>query len=263
MVIVFGAFFVENISKASEMKLDDSKILFTGDGVAVTQKDLSIQTQLMAKNLRVSREEKLKVILMNRLFTLEVKNNSVRLGGYDLNKAMQLITEQYVGRLYRKKLRDSIDVPDEVLESYYLSNPDQFIAPVEYNVRMLSVPNKLMCEKLRDDIKKGVKTFPEVANKLSVEETNNFKGGLLGWMKQSRMPREFNENIKNLKKGDMSQPFKFHNNWVILQLDDIRPSEKIEFSKAKANIKAELDQKLFVKEMNSAFDALKKKYNVK
>ena len=238
----------------------DDKVLFSGDGVLVVDSDLKVEDQFLSSNFQAKKNEKLKVILMNRLFALDAKNT-----WKDplLDRKVKIVGEKYVGNLYRKRIKDSIVISQEVLKSYYIANPSQFVRPAEYQLKMIMVSNKFICEKIKDDITTGLRKFSDVAREQSVDEESSARAGLIGWMPINKMPGALLEKVKGFKKGDVTIPFKYNKKWVLLMVNDLKPEKKIEFLMAENDIKNKLLRKEFVKKMNFVFESLKIKYNIR
>ena len=63
--------------------------------------------------------------------------------------------------------------------------------------------------------------FATTANIFSVSDTAK-TGGKVGWIKETSLSKEIQKNIANLKKGQISQPIKINENFLILRIDNIK-----------------------------------------
>ena len=73
------------------------------------------------------------------------------------------------------------------------------------------------------EILKSIKDvgFPTTANIFSVSDSAKI-GGKIGWVKETSLSKQIFKNITNLKKGEISKPIKINENYLILQIDDVK-----------------------------------------
>ncbi len=86
-------------------------------------------------------------------------------------------------------------------------------------------------ETIRDSCLAGA-DFAEMARRYSDDETSKNNGGNLGWFEfeQLQLP-EFREAIKNLKVGEISEPFRTQYGYHIVKLNDRRAAGKLTLEK--------------------------------
>lgn len=77
---------------------------------------------------------------------------------------------------------------------------------------------KAMLEKFLKDIKSGEATIEDLATKHSEDPGSAIKGGELGWNDPSIYVPSFKNALANLKKDEISQPFKSSHGWHIVKL---------------------------------------------
>lgn len=81
---------------------------------------------------------------------------------------------------------------------------------------------KAMLTKFVKEINDGQATFAELAKKYSEDPGSAVKGGELGWADPSIYVPAFANALKNLKPGEISQPFRSSHGWHIVQLEQRR-----------------------------------------
>ena len=241
------------------MQRQRKRCFFSGDGVSITQKDLDAENEMLSSNFDTTLEEKLRVILMERLFKLEYEKIS---DDALLEKKIQRMTEKYLALLYKKKINQELEISDEVVKSYYLANPEKVTEPGKYNLQMLMVSHRAICDKIYSDITEKIRSFETAVEEESTDEETSSKGGSLGWVIEQKMPRTFMENIKGLAPGDVSQPFQYNGKWVLLKLREYKQPEKKKYDDVKDEIRATLTRKHLFKKINSEFERLKTKYKI-
>ena len=77
------------------------------------------------------------------------------------------------------------------------------------------------------EILKSIKDvgFAATANIFSISNTSKV-GGKVGWIKETSLSKQIQENIINLKKGQISKPIKINENFLILAIDDVKINKK-------------------------------------
>ena len=66
--------------------------------------------------------------------------------------------------------------------------------------------------------------FKNTANIYSISQSSKF-GGDLGWVGENSLSKKISDKIFKLKKGELSDPIKMGNNYLILKIDDIKINE--------------------------------------
>ncbi len=97
-----------------------------------------------------------------------------------------------------------------------------FLYELIYNVENI---NKLKEKTLK--IKESIENvgFESTVSIYSISETSKV-GGKIGWVSQSQISEDLYQNIKNMNKGDITEPIKTLNGYMILFLKDIKIHEK-------------------------------------
>ena len=67
--------------------------------------------------------------------------------------------------------------------------------------------------------------FAATANIYSSSDTAKI-GGKIGWVKETSLSKIIQKNIINLKKGQISKPIKINENYIILEIDDVKINKK-------------------------------------
>tara|TARA_B100000029_G_scaffold115082_1_gene107525 strand:+ start:346 stop:1266 length:921 start_codon:yes stop_codon:yes gene_type:complete len=97
-----------------------------------------------------------------------------------------------------------------------------FLYELIYNVENI---NKLKEKTLK--IKESIENvgFESTVSIYSISETSKV-GGKIGWVSQNQISEDLYQNIKNMNKGDITEPIKTLNGYMILFLKDIKIQEK-------------------------------------
>jgi parvulin-like peptidyl-prolyl isomerase len=66
-------------------------------------------------------------------------------------------------------------------------------------------------------------------------------GGDLNWFAKDRVPEKFAKPVFELKKGQVSKPFKTEIGWHIVELTDLQPEKPVEFEQVADEIRFHLE----------------------
>jgi len=220
--------------------------------------DLDAENSLLSPEFQTTDDQKINSLLKNRLFALEAKKWDDPL----INKKIEIMTEKFFGILYDNKIRESIKIGEDVLKSYYIANPELFTVPAKYNLNMIMVNHKVVCEKIRKDIKGGIRDFVTAVKQDSLDEETKLKDGSMGWIAEDKLPKEMWNYIAPIEKGEISESFMYGDHWFLLQVVDKKKGEKREFESVKEEIRQNLLTKNYMEKIDAEFKRLKSEYHV-
>ena len=114
-------------------------------------------------------------------------------------------------------------------ESEIKDNLDQEIKKIKFSrdvfLSEILIKNSkdLDLEATYSEILKSIENvgFATTANIFSISDTAKI-GGKIGWVKETSLSKQILEKIINLDKGQISEPIKINENFLILALDDIK-----------------------------------------
>lgn len=148
----------------------------------------------------------------------------------------QLVYQKYSNNL----IIDKKDLRKKILDK---SNK---MKKFEYNLSEI-IFNENISENLDtriNNIKKSIDEigFENTANVFSLSSTGK-NGGLIGWVNELQISELINNNIKNLKIGEISKPIKIQSGYLLIKINDKRKFEQ------KIDVEDQLE-KLINKEIN-------------
>lgn len=109
----------------------------------------------------------------------------------------------------------------------------------EIHLRHILVKNKSEAEDILKQLK-GKKTFAELAEKYSIDDTTAKDGGDLGYVFEGNLIPEFSDFISNAKVGTISKPIETSYGWHIIKIDDFRNAQPPAFESVKTYIEEQL-----------------------
>lgn len=136
------------------------------------------------------------------------------------------IDEKNINDDLKKILKNEYD-----FEEFYLSEIEIIIDDIiNENEKIFNIKEMLKVEK-----------FETIAKKFSIS-TSAKDGGNLGWISSKTLSEDIYEEVKKLKKGEITKPIKKQNSVIFLKLVDSKKSKISELDKSKLKSKL-IDQK--------------------
>lgn len=132
------------------------------------------------------------------------------------------------------ELQTRVTVTEDEVTAWYNQYKDTLRIPKSYHVAHIFLskhdPEKPQSrgEEIREIFHKfvsGKATFEELVSEYSEDDRTKTKGGDLGWFTANRMPEEFITNIKNMRPGQVGQPFPTRLGYHIVQLISVKDPE--------------------------------------
>lgn len=148
-----------------------------------------------------------------------------------------------------KQIAGGSAVTEQECRAFYDAHRDLFTQPERYRVSHLflaahaDTPPGVVDEKekaipLLAARLSGGETLAQVAAEASEDEASKPRGGDLGYVTEARMPADFITEIRKLRVGETSKPFRSHLGFHIAQLAEIKPSRVLPFGETRGEIAA-------------------------
>jgi parvulin-like peptidyl-prolyl isomerase len=142
-------------------------------------------------------------------------------------------------------------VTEKESREFYEAHGDLFAQPVRFRASHLflaahaETPPEIVEEKERaiaafaTRLRKG-ETLSALATEASEDEASKPRGGDLGYFSETRMPPEFMAQIKKLRVGETSTPFRSHLGFHIAQVTETKAAHLLTFEEARPEISVAL-----------------------
>jgi parvulin-like peptidyl-prolyl isomerase len=137
-------------------------------------------------------------------------------------------------------------VTEQECRSFYDAHPEMFAEPRRYRAAHLFLAShaealpEVVAQKekaiaaLHARLTKGERL--SALAELSEDEATKKRGGDLDYFSEARVPAEFMAEIKKLRVGEISKPFRSHLGFHIAQLTEIEPARTLSFDEARPEI---------------------------
>lgn len=225
---------------------DDSKVLATVNGEAITEKDYQDYLKLrQTQQAPISDKEKEKKVVLdemvNRVLLVQNAVTNKLDEEPDVYFQIKRQRENVLARaMVRKYLKDTPISDDDVKKRY-----DQEVEKthkLEYRARHILTETEAEAREIIKQLDKGA-SFADLAKKKSVDVRSGKEGGDLGWFNQGAMVPEFFDAVVAMKKGQTTKdPVKTDFGWHVIKVEDSRPLKVPPFEQIKANIRQLVQQ---------------------
>ena len=219
-------------------KLNKEKILIISNESAIREKIKKIEILKNFKEIKI-KSEYLNALLKNiytRLnldslekFEIYLKNYDLTL--YDVKKKITIdaLWNELIVQKYSSKITiDRIQLKKEILKNNNNKSKNFKLSEIIFEIK-----NKEEIEKKYKEIIKSVTEigFENSASIYSFSKSSK-SGGDIGWVSEKSLNSKILENIKYLKKGEISKPIILPNGVLLLKIINIKTSElKIDLDK--------------------------------
>jgi len=234
--------------------------ILDGKGIYETdlggEQDVSEFDAILAENLRhaaatgkvnSSRVEELFAVLLDQFADQKKFETVLRSAGLTESALRERLQEQLreVDWL-EKQVAATPSVTEQECRIFYDAHLELFRQPLRYRAAHLflashaETPPEVVEDKekaiaaLEARRKKGERL--SALAELSEDEATKRRGGDLGYFSETRMPAEFLAEIKKLRVGETSKPFRSHLGFHIAQLTEIKPARVLSFQEARGEI---------------------------
>jgi len=147
--------------------------------------------------------------------------------GYNKDPEIKKSIEEYmkslvVGKLWKEEIDKKItDVSEEELKKYYekVKNKDYLLKDDVMHLSVITVKGEGEAMQLRERVMKG-EDFASLAKEYSIYLDNKEKGGDMGYMKPSNLPKKVTDVVSKMNKGEISLPIKIEVGYSIYKVED-------------------------------------------
>jgi foldase protein PrsA len=134
-----------------------------------------------------------------------------------------------------------ISITDKEIDRYYEENSDQFEVRKQFQLSVIKVASQMEAEDILDQLEDGA-DFRQMVKEYSIDVSSRDKGGRIGAVEWNDpfLPQEMLSAADSLQINDIAGPFKWDDNYVIIQLADIIVEEQEEMHLIRESIRKQL-----------------------
>jgi peptidyl-prolyl cis-trans isomerase C len=235
------------------------KVVAKVDGIAITERDMTLATEDLGERLAQLPEERKRDEVVNYLVDLKLGAKAAtdaKIGdGADFAARLAYYREKVLLDEYLQREAKKAATPEAAKKLF--DDTVKALTPEEEVMPATSLSRTRRAKAAMERVKKG-EDFAKVAAELSKDPGSGKEGGDLGWFTKDRMVPEFAEAAFKLQKGEVSEPVKSQFGWHVIKLEDKRSKPLPDF----AAVKPQIDQYLERKAQQDIVLALREKAKV-
>jgi parvulin-like peptidyl-prolyl isomerase len=173
---------------------------------------------------------------------------ALHIDGLSISDLRDKVTNQLRGLAWlEKQIRPATAVTEQECWEFYEAHRDLFAQPVRFRASHLflaahaETPPEVVKEKERaiatfaTRLSKG-ETLSALAMAASEDEASKPRGGDLGYFSETRTPPEFIAEIKKLRVGETSKPFRSHLGFHIAEVTETKDARAMTFEEVRPEI---------------------------
>ena len=227
--------------------------ILQNNGLTIEQYEYSQRQALLVQKIR-------SVLLDGVLFTNGEIDDYVALLNRNL-KAVYVVLDE---ASYEKGITPS----EDDLKEFYENTRNQYDHPEKVKIRHIFIapaqtegfqdPEK--AKKTLDDFRQqvisGKAKFQDLAQKYSQDEQTKKQGGEIGWIDRGTLPKDMEDNIFGLKKGEVTKPFKLQNGYDIAQIEDYQSAYKSTFAEVRTKVEEQYRKEKAIQKITAISEQL-------
>lgn len=199
--------------------------------------------QTLRKNRPYTPEEK-KLLLDSLIKTAMIVQEAERLKldkkpGIEIQLKLlknELLMREYVSSV----IEPSLKVTNEEVEKYIKEQGRELVPRVSLTLREIVVKTEGEAKEVVKELKKGI-PFSTVAVEKSIASTRKNGGRIGGPVSQGMYPKEVEEVVFKLKKGEYSEPIKTEQGYMVFYLDERKERTEKEVDDLMAKVKEKVE----------------------
>ena len=242
------------LGKSDDNSKDPSKIVISNyKGGKVTLRDAQLELdKIIIRNEKLKgltfnqltsdqKESIIKEIIIKKIAYKEAKKRNLH-KNKEYKEALRLFeTEMLKNNLYADITKKASE--EKNLKSNYEKLAKDLEGKQDIRISYIALKTEAQANSLYKILVKSPKSFASQAKRKSIDKEIAKKGGDLGFVLEDVLPEEIAAQAKELEKGEISQPFKLSDKWVIIKLIDQRPAKVAEFEEVKQSLAQNLSVK--------------------
>jgi len=234
--------------------LSSDTVIVSAENLKYTLADYLQDLRLTGKDWgQLTHSERLDVLNVSPTLTNYVVTREARELGLEndpnYQKMLSALADSEIVAEYKKRLVNPQDhrVSEDELRAYYNDHIDNYTSPSQVTIRELSkrINLTLPPEQKAEEITKAKKELEEIRSRIHSQEdfaqlarresqaiSTRSRGGLIGTVSSDFRGEAFKNQLRHLKVGEVSEPFLYGSEVMIVRLDDqvaptVQPFEQV------------------------------------
>ena len=233
------------------------------NGKGIYQTDLGGEAELTARDLMVAenlrhaaateiidpaRVDRELVLIKVQFANEKAFEDALRANGFSISSLREEVVAQLRGiQWLEKQITPATTITEQECRQFYEAHQALFMQPLRYRASHLFLASH--AETLPEVVEEKETAIAELAKRLakgealsqlaaeaSEDEATKLRGGDLGFFSEARMAPEFTAELKKLRIGEMSKPFRSYLGFHIAQVTDIKALRQLSFEEVPSEI---------------------------
>jgi len=190
---------------------------------------------LQFSNLKKEQQELvIKEIILQKIIYQEAKKQ-----GFKNEKSYTQAVKNFKQEFLKQKLYNHL-VSTAKAEKNVQKNYNELLEKsqnkLDFKISYIAIGNEKQAQEIYQKLLKNPSNFAKIAKQRSIDTDTAKKGGNLGFVFEDNLPVSLVENLKQLKKNQITKPIEVADSWFIVQLQQSRKAEILPFEKAKEQL---------------------------
>lgn len=153
-------------------------------------------------------------------------------------------------RIINAMVKRKVVITDKEIEEYYQKHINEYKEEGKVHLKAIILPSEEESKRIYNKIKEGEITFEQAVKNYSLGP-NISNGGDLGKVNPKDLNPVWKNALQNLNIGEISTPFLYNNQWIILKLVD----KQKEDTKNLEQIKEKIRENLYKQKFNQIYSS--------
>ncbi|MBN2072033.1 MAG: peptidyl-prolyl cis-trans isomerase [Candidatus Krumholzibacteriota bacterium] len=205
------------------------------------------------------------MVINDELLFLAAKNMNLA-NDPETKKQIEVVTRKVlVSAYYKKQIFDKIEISDEEIESYYKDHEERYTNKAIIKAQHIFSVDSMKCVAWKKRIENGEK-FSAIAKAESEDKSSAEAYGSLGYFNTDGYvkfigdSKEFNDAIKDLETGEMSDVIKHRKGYSLVRINDKKPESLKPLSEVRKSIIDIIKQEKAKASMEVEIESLRDKF---
>lgn len=222
--------------------LSTTTVIAEADGVQYTLAQYLQDLRLTGKDWgQLTRQERMDILRIAPGLNAYLAVKAARAAGLDQSEeykqfARSIADSEIVAQYLKTQAKPEKNrVSDEQLRAYYTDNIDKYTSPAQVTLREITkrINLTLPPAQKQQEVEKAKKELEEIRSRIKSQEdfaqlarresesiSTRSRGGIIGTVADNYRGETFKNQIRQLKPGEISEPFLFGSEVLLLRLDD-------------------------------------------
>jgi len=259
---------VASLALSSSVFAQTEKVYAVVNGENITASDIAValrDPRIQFDTLQDAQKKQVLTNIVEQKVLAQKAFKSDIVKSAEFKKELEKVKQNLAYQMWIRDLSRTVTATDKEIKAHYDTNKEKYVKPMELKASHILLKTEDEANEIIKSLnsaKDKKETFTKLAKEKSTGPSGP-NGGELGWFTKDKMLPEFSAAAEKLKVGSVTAKsvqtqYGFH----VIYLDDKKEATSLPFEQIKAQLKQELLQTKFVKQVQKMAADLKKKSKI-